>query len=138
MVLPNDCIILDGATCGRVLASVRARFTHWREIQLRRVDPSAAPGVACADGWSSCLQRDRHLRKRSNRFWGNRSEISPLVADNASTDGTQDIARYAARTRVRYQRNEANIGLAANFASFSACRTAYPLGNVVMSSCPTF
>lgn len=44
-------------------------------------------------------------------------EFQLLIADNASTDGTEEIARgYVARdSRVRYHRNEANIGLAANF-----------------------
>jgi glycosyltransferase involved in cell wall biosynthesis len=40
-----------------------------------------------------------------------------VVADNASTDATGEIARsLAARdARVHYHRNESNIGLAANF-----------------------
>jgi glycosyltransferase involved in cell wall biosynthesis len=39
-----------------------------------------------------------------------------IVSDNASTDGTQDICRTFAEQdpRVRYYRNETNIGLAAN------------------------
>src|SRR5262245_582217 len=39
-----------------------------------------------------------------------------IVSDNASTDGTQEICRSFAEKdrRVRYFRNETNIGLAAN------------------------
>lgn len=40
-----------------------------------------------------------------------------IISDNASTDETADICRrYAGRdARIRYHRNEANIGLSANF-----------------------
>ena len=39
-----------------------------------------------------------------------------IVCDNASTDGTQEICRFFAQkdARIRYFRNQANIGLAAN------------------------
>jgi hypothetical protein len=47
MVLPNDCIILEGATCTGEYHSFcpRAIYPYWREIWLRRVDPPAAPGA---------------------------------------------------------------------------------------------
>ena len=40
-----------------------------------------------------------------------------VVCDNASTDGTETICRDFARrdSRVRYVRNERNLGAAANF-----------------------
>src|SRR5262245_29387757 len=40
-----------------------------------------------------------------------------IISDNASTDGTQAIAReFASRdSRVRYHRNEKNLGLARNY-----------------------
>ena len=39
-----------------------------------------------------------------------------IVSDNASTDGTEEICRFFAQTdgRIRYSRNETNIGLGAN------------------------
>lgn len=45
-----------------------------------------------------------------------------IIADNASTDDTERIARgfAAADPRVRYHRNPANVGLAANFNSVFA------------------
>jgi glycosyltransferase involved in cell wall biosynthesis len=44
-------------------------------------------------------------------------DFEVIVCDNASTDATAEIARdYAARdARVRYHRNERNLGLAGNF-----------------------
>jgi hypothetical protein len=43
--LPNDCIILEGATCtGEYHAFCpRAIYPYWREIWLRRVEPPPAP-----------------------------------------------------------------------------------------------
>ena len=43
-------------------------------------------------------------------------DFEVIVSDNASTDGTGDICRWFAKKdcRVRYFRNEVNIGLAAN------------------------
>lgn len=40
-----------------------------------------------------------------------------LISDNASTDGTEDICREFTRSdkRIRYQRNETNVGPYANF-----------------------
>lgn len=45
------------------------------------------------------------------------SDVEIIVSDNASTDGTEDICRsYAARDRrIRYFRNEENLGAARNF-----------------------
>src|SRR5262245_16514015 len=37
-----------------------------------------------------------------------------IVSDNASTDATQEICRSFTDRRVRYSRNDTNIGLAAN------------------------
>ncbi len=51
-----------------------------------------------------------------------------VLNDNASTDGTETICReYAARDqRVRYQRNDMNVGLAANFnRAFQQSRGRY-------------
>ncbi len=51
-----------------------------------------------------------------------------IICDNASTDETEAIARdYAARdTRVRYQRNETNIGGSANYnLTFELARGRY-------------
>jgi hypothetical protein len=47
MVLPNDCIILEGATCTGEYHSFcpRAIYPYWREIWLRRADPPAASGA---------------------------------------------------------------------------------------------
>lgn len=46
------------------------------------------------------------------------SDFEVIVSDNASTDGTELICRdYAARNpRVRYVRNDRNIGMAGNFS----------------------
>jgi glycosyltransferase involved in cell wall biosynthesis len=45
------------------------------------------------------------------------SDFELIISDNASTDGTEGICReYAARdSRVRYSRNESNIGMSGNF-----------------------
>ena len=45
------------------------------------------------------------------------ADLEIVVSDNASDDATPDICRQYARqdSRVRYQRNESNIGLVANF-----------------------
>lgn len=51
-----------------------------------------------------------------------------LIVDNASTDGTSEICRrYAERhPRIRYVRNDTNIGAAANFVRASdLCRGRY-------------
>jgi glycosyltransferase involved in cell wall biosynthesis len=51
-----------------------------------------------------------------------------IIADNASTDATQDICRrYAARdARISYHRHDANIGAARNFNFvFNAARCTY-------------
>ena len=50
-----------------------------------------------------------------------------LIADNASTDGTQSICEdYAARdSRIRYTRHDENIGAAANY-NFLFARAAAP------------
>jgi hypothetical protein len=47
MTLPNDCIILEGATCTGEYHSFcpRAIYPYWREIWLRRVDPVRMPGA---------------------------------------------------------------------------------------------
>ena len=61
---------------------------------------------------------ERHLREALESILGQSfGDFRLVVADNASSDGTQDIVRgYAARDpRVRYHRNDVNIGLAANF-----------------------
>ena len=61
---------------------------------------------------------ERHLREAIESILGQSfGDFRLIVADNASTDSTEEIARgYAARDpRVRYHRNETNIGLAANF-----------------------
>ena len=61
---------------------------------------------------------ERHLRKAIESILGQSfSDFRLIVADNASTDATPEIVQgYAARdSRVRYHRNETNIGLAANF-----------------------
>jgi glycosyltransferase involved in cell wall biosynthesis len=44
------------------------------------------------------------------------SDFELIISDNASTDGTQAICQAYARkdSRIRYFRNEANVGLAAN------------------------
>ncbi len=45
MVLPNDCIILEGATCTGEYHGFcpRAIYPYWREIWLRRVDSAPVP-----------------------------------------------------------------------------------------------
>src|ERR1700753_3521498 len=51
-----------------------------------------------------------------------------IVCDNASTDGTQAICeRYAARdSRIRYERNERNMGASWNFNPvYSLARAPY-------------
>lgn len=52
------------------------------------------------------------------------ADIELVISDNASTDGTEEIARQLARddTRVVYQRHPANIGILNNF--MSSARTA--------------
>jgi len=46
MVMPNDCIILEGAICTGDYHGFcqRAIFPYWREIWLRRVEPSGPTG----------------------------------------------------------------------------------------------
>lgn len=64
---------------------------------------------------------DSHLRQTFNGL-----EI--VVSDNASTDGTEEICRdFAARDpRVRYVRNERNLGAVANFRRvFELTRAPY-------------
>src|SRR5215218_525857 len=53
------------------------------------------------------------------------ADFELIISDNASTDGTQEIARqYAARDpRVRYSRNETNIGAVGNFNRVFALST---------------
>ena len=61
---------------------------------------------------------ERHLGEAIESILGQTfGDFRLIVADNASTDATQEIVRgYAAGDpRVRYHRNETNIGLAANF-----------------------
>src|SRR5688572_21737331 len=51
-----------------------------------------------------------------------------IISDNASTDGTADICRRCAASdsRVRYYRNEINIGNPGNFNRvFRLCTTKY-------------
>lgn len=57
--------------------------------------------------------------------WG---DFEIVVCDNASTDATPEICRaYGARdSRIRYERNERNIGANANFNRvFQFCRSPY-------------
>jgi glycosyltransferase involved in cell wall biosynthesis len=75
------------------------------------VNPKLTVGLPVYNG-------ERHLREAIESILAQSfGDFLLLVADNASTDGTQEIVRgYAAKdARVRYHRNEANIGLAANF-----------------------
>jgi glycosyltransferase involved in cell wall biosynthesis len=75
------------------------------------VSPKLTVGLPVFNG-------ERHLREAIESILAQSfGDFRLLVADNASTDGTQEIVRgYAARDgRIRYHRNEANIGLAANF-----------------------
>lgn len=61
---------------------------------------------------------ERYLRKAVDSVLGQEFEDFQLViSDNASTDGTPEICQEYARhdSRVRYFRNEANIGIAPNF-----------------------
>jgi glycosyltransferase involved in cell wall biosynthesis len=56
------------------------------------------------------------------------SDFELVIADNASTDGTEAICReYVARdSRVRYHRNERNVGGPGNFRRvFQLCRGEY-------------
>jgi glycosyltransferase involved in cell wall biosynthesis len=55
-------------------------------------------------------------------------DFTLLIADNASTDGTEDLCRrYAAHdNRIRYVRHPANLGASANFNFvFRGCGTEY-------------
>lgn len=56
------------------------------------------------------------------------TDFELIICDNASTDGTEAVCRdYASRDpRVRYQRNEANIGASANYnLTFEMARGDY-------------
>ncbi len=56
------------------------------------------------------------------------TDFEVLINDNASTDATEAICRaYAARdSRIRYERNSANLGAAGNFNRvFERARGAY-------------
>jgi len=60
---------------------------------------------------------EKYLTNALNRLLGQEfSDFELIISDNASTDGTQDICRLFAGKdrRIRYFRNEKNIGLAAN------------------------
>jgi glycosyltransferase involved in cell wall biosynthesis len=75
------------------------------------VNPRLTVGLPVYNG-------ERHLREAIESILAQSfGDFRLLVADNASTDGTQEIVRgFAAQdARVRYHRNETNIGLAANF-----------------------
>lgn len=50
MQLPNDCLMLEGAVCSSHYSQLRwfcprAIYPYWREIWLRRVAPTVAPGT---------------------------------------------------------------------------------------------
>ncbi len=61
---------------------------------------------------------ERYLREAvDSALQQSHSELELIILDNASTDGTEAIAReYAARDdRVRYERNDHNVGPIANY-----------------------
>ena len=61
---------------------------------------------------------DRFLREVLANFLGQTfGDLEIIICDNASTDGTEDICREAARqdSRVRYYRNQKNLGATPNF-----------------------
>lgn len=72
---------------------------------------------------------EAHLREGIDSLLGQSyTDIELIISDNASTDATQDICRdYAGRDRrVRYYRNDANIGASDNYnAVFRHARGAY-------------
>lgn len=69
-----------------------------------------------------------HLREALDSLLAQDIDLELVISDNASTDETPAIcAEYAERdSRVRYVRNETNIGAAANFnRSFELCSGRY-------------
>lgn len=73
--------------------------------------PSVSIGLAVYNG-------DRHLRSALDSLLAqDYSNFDILISDNASTDGTAEICHEYVRNdaRVRYHRNETNVGAAQNF-----------------------
>jgi glycosyltransferase involved in cell wall biosynthesis len=72
---------------------------------------------------------ETHLRAGIESLLGQSySDIELIISDNASTDATEEICRdYARRdTRVRYYRNDVNVGASANYnAVFRHARGTY-------------
>ncbi len=98
----------------RLIESLHEQAAHFLDV-LEPVDPLGAPLVSVgmpvyngeeflAAAVASALSQDH-------------TNIEVLVVDNASTDGTEAIARRFAEQdpRVRYLRNESNIGFLPNF-----------------------
>jgi glycosyltransferase involved in cell wall biosynthesis len=72
---------------------------------------------------------ERYLQQSLDSLLGQTyADFVLIISDNASTDGTAEICRRAAASdsRVRYHRNEVNIGNPGNFNHiFQLCTTKY-------------
>ena len=78
---------------------------------MTRQDPTVSIGLPVYNG-------EKYLREAVDSLLGQTfPDIELIISDNASTDQTADICReYMERdSRVSYHRNEANLGLAANY-----------------------
>ena len=73
--------------------------------------------------------REKLLRQSVDALLGQTfTDFELIISDNASTDGTEDICRQYARSdrRVRYHRNQSNIGAPRNFnQTFELSRSPY-------------
>jgi glycosyltransferase involved in cell wall biosynthesis len=87
---------------------------------------SAAPRVGIG---MPVYNAQRYLREAiESALAQTMGDLELVISDNASTDATQDICRgYASRDpRVRYVRNETNLGVVANFnLAFTRTRAPY-------------
>ena len=90
-----------------------------QELDRAEVNPVVSIGLPVYNGENYLEQAIDCILNQSFR------ELELIICDNASTDGTEEIARaYQAKdSRVRYYRSETNIGAAPNFnKSFELAR----------------
>ncbi len=96
---------------------------------IRPVSPNDRPSAPRVSIGVPVFNGERYLPRALDSLLGQDFEaLEVVVSDNASTDGTREICCEYARGdhRVRYHRNEANIGLFPNFnRAFELARGEY-------------